>query len=210
MRRKYEASPWDLVVAEAPPGPWVKAAAVMPAARGSTADLIVVADADVWHPGLEWAIAAVQDGASWAIPHRGVYRLTEAGTAGLLRGEELETLTLTQPAYLGMEGGGYVIARRETLLQVPLDRRFVGWGQEDDSWARALRTLAGEPWRGKGPLTHLYHPPQERLTRRWGSMEGKALRKRYVRATGNPDAMRSLLDELDDTDQPAVRDLHTV
>jgi hypothetical protein len=45
-----------------------------------------------------------------------------------------------------------------------------------------LRWMAGPAWRSEGPLWHLWHPPQERLTRRVGSRASEQLRGRYRRA----------------------------
>jgi hypothetical protein len=87
------------------------------------------------------------------------------------------------------------VLTRETYEQVPLDRRFAGWGQEDESWALALTCLTGAPWRGDAPLWHLWHPPQDRASRRWGSGASRALWARYCQAAADPDAMRALLAE---------------
>jgi hypothetical protein len=72
---------WPLIVAPCPPGPWVKAAAVMPAALATDDDVLIIADADVWCDGLAEAVAAVEAGRSWAMPHLEVHRLTELATA---------------------------------------------------------------------------------------------------------------------------------
>jgi hypothetical protein len=162
-------------------GPWVKALAVMPAIARSTADLVVVADADVWCDGIPEALRALERGAAWAIPHQLVHRLEEHG----------------QPAevYVGIEGGGIVAAPRRTLLDIPLDPRFVGWGQEDESWGAALSSVAGAPWRGTADLIHYWHPPQQRISRTRGSRQGWNLRRRYLRARANPEDMRTLIAE---------------
>lgn len=187
--------------------PWVKACAMRPI-EASDAEILVVHDADVWHPGLADAVRAVQEGAAWAIPHRGVFRLTEAGTDRLLAGEEnFEGLPLEQAPYVGLAGGGIVIARRETLLDIPLDPRFVGWGGEDVAWGLALDTLAGLRWRGKGPLVHLYHPSQERMDRRYGSPAEQRLRQRYHDAADKPESMRSLIEEIHAARNPAQPDV---
>lgn len=94
-----------------------------------------------------------------------------------------------------MPGGGMIVARRETLLEVPLDSRYVGWGQEDESHALALNCLAGMPWRGDAHLIHLWHPPAKRQTRRKGSRRSWELFKRYRAAASDPVAMRALLKE---------------
>lgn len=189
---------WDLVEARAPAGPWVKALAVTPALERTDSELVVVTDADVWCDGLLDAVRAVEDGAPWAVPHRRVLRLTDEATRDVLAGGWPQDPELVQRPYDGVFGGGIVVARRETLLDVPLDPRYESWGQEDTSWGRALARLAGKPWRGTADLWHLFHPPQERLSRRWGSNQGKALHSRYVRASRDRVAMAALIEEAKD------------
>ena len=168
----------------------------MPYIASCDAEIVVVADSDCWTDGLTAAAAAVVDGAPWAIPHHFVHRLTEVGSDRTYAGGRWQKQPLEQMAYRGVAGGGFVIARPKDLLDVPLDSRFVGWGQEDESWARALRTLLGEPYRGMRDLAHLWHPPQERLTRKIGSVGSRALARRYHAATGQPAQMRALIEEI--------------
>lgn len=196
IRGRYERDGWPIVEGVAPAGPWRKAAAVNPAVATADADVIVVADADVWCDGLSKAVDAVLDGAVWAIPHRKVHRLTELASEAVRQGAVLERADLEQAPYRGVEGGGLVVARRAALLDVPLDPRFVGWGGEDHSWGYALRTLLGRAWRGTSPLWHLWHPAQPRLSRRIGSEESEALHLRYAVARRNPAAMRALVEEV--------------
>lgn len=205
---KYAAGrwPWPVTVALGR-SPWSKGAAVNPAVWNSSADVVLVADADIVCDARE-AVAAVEAGAAWAIPHRGVHRLTREGTEAVYAGGSWEAQSLDERAYVGVEGGGVVVARRETLLAVPLDPRFVGWGQEDESWAVALRTMLGDPWRGKEPLIHLWHPPEPRVSRRRGSYEGWALRRRYYKARHSQDSMRALLEEAKDALDPAQPVMH--
>jgi hypothetical protein len=181
----------------------------MPAAKRSSADVLVVADGDVWSDGIHEAVTHVLAGAPWAIPHRGVHRLTEASTTRVLAGGPWEGLDTAERPYLGIEGGGIVVIHRALLLAVPLDPRFEGWGQEDESWAMALRTMLGAPERVKAPLVHLYHPPAPRLSRARGSQASWRLRRRYLRAQHHPDLMRELLEEARDhlhTHQPDLHD----
>lgn len=190
--RRYE---WPVTLG---PGgrPWVKADAVMPAVERSAADIVVVADADCWCDGTAAAVEAVEAGARWAVPHGKVHRLTEVATAAVLGGLDPEGLPTEQRPYLAYIGGGIVVARREVLLDVPLDPRFIGWGSEDSAWGCALTALAGRPWRGFEPLYHLWHPPQDRLTRVIGSEESEALRARYLAAARMPKKMRPLIEEI--------------
>lgn len=189
--------------------PWIKADAI--AAARSTAEILVIHDADVFCEDLEAAVEAVVDGAGWAMPHKSVLRLSQTGTAALLSGAPWRGIEdYDQPPYRGVEGGGIVVLRRETLEEIPIDSRFVGWSGEDISWAMALNTLVGPPWRGDGHLVHCWHPPQDRLSRKWGSLQARALARRYQRARRDPEQMRSLLSELAELDQPTRSDPHPV
>lgn len=195
----WTASKWvgtghEVVVGEHT-GPWCKAAAVADGLARATGDVLVVADADVWTPGWEGAVGRVVSGVPWAMPHGKVHRLTHAATQQVLDGHEpAREMDLTQSPYQGWPGGGMVVVRRDVYERAPLDPRFVGWSGEDESWAHALRTLAGPGWRGSAPLWHLWHPPQERMSRRWGSHAARALAARYARAR-TLEVMRALVDE---------------
>lgn len=204
---RWRAAGHEPVLGAAPDGSWCKAEAVAEALPRVAGEVLVIADADVWTDGTAEAVAAVAGGAPWAVPHRDVRRLTEEATAEVLAGGELrDRLPLAQQPYRGYEGGGMVVLPRATYAEVPLDLRYRGWGQEDESWALALRTLAGPPWRGSAPLWHLWHPPQARESRRWGSAAARALHARYRRAAGHSAEMRALLAETEVTHGPAVGD----
>lgn len=177
----------------------------MPQIAASNAEIIVMADADVWCDGIRAAVEAIRGDASWAIPHRGVYRLDEKSTADYMDGAALTELEFTQRPYRGVAGGGIVAARREVFIQTPMDCRFIGWGQEDESWGMALETLNGRPWRGGDRLIHLWHPPQDRLTRRTGSSSSRNLERRYAAANGKPSPMRDLIEEAKDANRAAYQ-----
>ncbi len=199
VRERWSGLPYGLQLCEPPPGPWCKAAALMPAVSGSE-EVVVLADADVWCDEVTAAVSAVEGGAEWAVPHKEVRRMTEKATsylmAGCLSPIALET---DEDPYNGIPGGGIVVVRRDVLLEVPFDPRFLGWGGEDVSWRDAMLTLVGAPWRGRAPFFHLWHPPQPRLSRKVGSRESAALRTRYVRANSHPKQMRALLAEIEET-----------
>jgi hypothetical protein len=190
---------WEVVEASAPEGEWSKGAAVNAAVERCEADIVIQADADVWTDRLEDAVAAVDAGAAWAVPHLKVHRLSETATAEVTAGtpwrETKREGRYAQRPYGGILGGGIVVAPREVLLAAPLDPRFRSWGNEDEAHALALSALFGRPWRGTADLLHLWHPPQERMTRRRGSKESWELRCRYFTARNDPDAMRALLEE---------------
>ena len=177
---------------------WCKAAAVANGLAITKAEVLVIADADVWCAETRQAIAAVLAGAAWAVPHIGVSRLTEAATALVLAGVDPDTLppeALDEPPYRAHLGGGIVVIRRDVYEQVPLDPRFIGWGREDDSWAVALKTLIGRPVQLRGRLWHLWHPSQPRPDRKHGNEANEALYQRYLAANHSPARMRALIEE---------------
>lgn len=177
-------------------GPWCKAAAIEAALSESTSPVVIVADADVWPSDPDEIRRCVEslEAHRWAIPHGDVHRLDEPSTIDLIDTGTPGDGRAERP-YWGRAGGGIVVLRSDTYRDCPIDRRFSGWGQEDESWAMALTTLAGAPYRGACDLWHLWHPPQERLNRRIGSLPGHQLARRYRRAMRNPDAMRALIEE---------------
>lgn len=198
LEEAWWPQPYSLQVCEPPPGPWCKAAALMPAVA-EVGDIVILADADCWTEGIDAAVEAVATGAAdWAMPHLKVHRLTEQGTAAVLAGADPMVQDCERPAYEGMPGGGIVVVRRDVLLEVPLDPRFLGWGREDVSWREAMTTLVGKPWQGKARLFHLWHPPQpEQSARRLESRNpaSEALFSRYLAARRKPDQMRALIAE---------------
>jgi len=187
---------WDVVASAVPHGDWCKAVAVADAVARTDADVLVVADADVWSDDLARAVDVLTAGAAWVVPHRALYRLDEARTASVLAGGPLDATDaagLAERPYAGHPGGGIVVIRHETWDQVPLDPRFVGWGHEDDSWRYALDGLIGGHEQLTGPLWHLWHPPQPRLRRRIGSHASAQLGERYRRS--GPARLQSLAAE---------------
>jgi len=194
----YAQFGWEVI--EGPcPAPWRKALAVVGAASRSSGEILVVADADCLCAGVAAAVAAVEAGAAWAVPHLMVHRLDQTATEAVYRGAAPESTTgRAQPPYRGFAGGGIVVLPRSTYLDIPLDPRFEGWGQEDEAWALALTCLAGKPARGSTDLHHLHHPPPARLSRHLGSNASHKLLSRYSRAARSRPAtrdMRALLDE---------------
>ena len=194
-RRYAETFPdWDYVIAFGPPGPWRKGWAVNPSVSRLDG-IVIVADADVWCDGLPQAIEAVEQGAPWAVPHYTLMRLTKESTEKLIQGHPPGGLDLEERFQPGMQGGGIVVAPAMVLKAVPMDCRFVGWGQEDTAWGIALHELAGPSWRGVHPLTHLWHPPQDRMSRKHGTEQSRALLTRYRKARRHLPTLRDLVEE---------------
>lgn len=190
---------WQVIEGTCPDGPWSKGAAVGEALeQARDGDIVVIADADVWCDGVTEAVAAVAAGAPWAIPHHRVLRLTESASQEVYATGDWPTvrtsLTYAQRPYPGQPGGGMAVMTRETYERAPLDPRFAGWGQEDESWNLCLQRLAGRPWRGTADLWHLWHEPAPRQSRGVGSTASRNLYRRYATAR-DVVKMAALVDE---------------
>lgn len=168
--------------------PWCKARAVAEALKRSNGEsIVIIGDADSISPGVQEAVQAVRNGAAWAMPHLKVYRFNQDATRKVYEGSALGALTgrkiwYDQDPYKGYEGGGITVLKRDAYLDCPLDPAFIGWGQEDEAWAMALNGLYGPPWRGEGPLYHLWHEKPERKSRYVGSDASLARLNAYKEA----------------------------
>lgn len=194
---------WQVVVGEAPGGPWCKAAAVTRGLELADGRVIVVADADCITPEVGECVAQVECGGSaWAVPHHAVYRLNPAMTEKIWdgadfpdwRGPYAQLRSQVAERHRAVTGGGVVVLDRSCWTTTPIDARFQGWGQEDLAWGWALARTYGIAWKRHGPCFHLWHPPQERDTRAVGNQDGARLWRRYMRAY-TPDEVSSLLSE---------------
>lgn len=196
VRAHYEQLGWEVIIGQGDPGAWRKADAVADALSRATGDVLVVADADCWSNDIETAAAIVNDGTPWSVPHTRVYRLNQGATEKVYAGEEPSSaLWRARPPYRGVMGGGIVVIARDVYDDIPLDRRFVRWGGEDDSWGWALRTLVGEPERLTAHLWHLWHPSVAPPNATRDNPPNNALAGRYKDAWQDRDAMRAIVEE---------------
>lgn len=196
-RFAWDHPDWQVVLGESPDGPFNRSAAILDGARRCDGDVILVADGDVWCDTVN-AVQVARD-AGWAVPHQLIHRLSPESTLLVLGGADWRGLPLStdnrqdSKPYRGNATGTLVAVRRDVLLDVPPDVRFVGWGREDNAWGRALTVLVGEPWRGSEDLVHLWHPPQERPNRVQANPESEQLWHRY--RTAGLREIRELVEE---------------
>lgn len=191
---------WEICIGEGASGPhWCKADAIRSAVCQTSAETLVIADADCFAPKVGEAVEAVEHSYGWAMPHYTVHRLTNYATKQLIEaGQDPSQFPrnvryYAQMPYTGYAGGGIAVMKRDIYADCPLDPRFTGWGQEDESWAIALKSLHGSPWRPtRGPLWHLWHPPQRRSSRAVGSPASGQLRAAYRRAAVERSMARNL------------------
>lgn len=201
LRKQWEQThpDWEIIEGHCPNGPWIKARAVHDALKRTTAETLVIADADIWCSATTNAVDALHHGATWAIPHTPVHRLTPEITTRLVDGtldwDDLQHAPTTQRPYTGIAGGGIITIRRDAYEQAPFDPRFNGWGGEDSAAGITWTALHGTPWRGTAPLWHLWHPPQPRITRVKGSQGSADLLTRYKATRHDPQGIQALIAE---------------
>ena len=175
-------------------GEWCKAQAVTNALSDAHGDVLVLFDADLFYMDDRWlndALGALYE-VNWCSPHTVVHRL-RGNTREVMAGEN--PYRYERDSHRATLGGGVTVLPRHIYEDCPLDPRFRGWGQEDESWALALHVLHGPGVQLKRDVWHLWHLPQRRVNRKVGSVDSWALYERYEQAT-SPVEMRALLGEV--------------
>jgi hypothetical protein len=198
VARWYAGRGYTVTTGTASGDVWCKADAYNPAVAASTADIVVLADADSF-PDADALAEAVgmADRLGWAAPFDRVRRLSYDATMMLLDCDPAATgippdRRLEADVHDVLPGGGVVVMRRDLALACgPYDPRFIGWGGEDFALGNTARTLCGSyaavvP----GLLWHLWHPRKTGM-----SQQTRQLADRYRRAKFDGAATRSLIDE---------------
>lgn len=199
VRDRYEAAGFEVVVGTTDVPLFSRTRALLDARARTTADVLVVADADVWCEEVGGLVAAVGR-TGWAIPGY-LHRLSAESTERVLAGEDWRHLPLSgdnrqDRRPYRVHPGGTLLAIRSTAFDLaPPDPRFVGWGQEDEALSDALHCLVGPPIRVDVPVVHLWHPPEPRRNRVVGNGANRALAARYRRVRRDPARMAALVEE---------------
>lgn len=193
---------WQLIEGHSP-DPWRKGVAAADAVAQSTGEVLVIADADSFiDPDVLEEAAELAPEVPWVVPHTRVFRLNRSATQQNMNGVARRAPVVRRP-YLGPAGGGIVALTREAWDAVHgIDVRFVDWGGEDVSFARALDTLVGPHVRLTGDLFHLWHPPAAPRGR--GSLATEALANQYRSAINIPRRMRALVEHRDPGPAPTL------
>lgn len=207
---RYREMGLDVVVDSANhDGEWSKGASVDAAVARTDADGLIVSDGDVFvgNGVLTGAMHAVDVGAPWVQPHSVVVRLGIRDTQRIYRRRPnwdgmSQWQWLRHPAARG--GGLVVLSRAAYDASGGIDPRFVGFGGDDVSWARALDTLVGPGVCHSHALWHLWHPPTPRRKGNRGSDANETLAGRYIDSAGQPLRMRLLVAEHRRADRGSV------
>ena len=191
---------WPILEGVCPRPEWNKGRAVAAALEDCRAAVLVILDADCVLPAaaLTEAVALVESGAPWVVPHRMVHRLSAAATATWLTldpGDDspIPVGAVARSPYEGYPGGGALVVPRvvyEAAGGIPV--QFGGWGCEDEALAVILDTLAGAHRRLEHDLVHLWHPPQS--NRRSSEYRvNRGLLQTFLAASNDPAQMFNLV-----------------
>jgi hypothetical protein len=204
VRQRYETlfPDWRIIEGVGDANQWRKGEAIGKALKESTGSVLVIADADCVVPAdaLREAVAMVEAGTPWVVPHTLVHRLNPGETQAWLTTPVDRDVTppdagLMRGPYQGFSGGGIlVVGRPEYEATGGIPRGFVGWGGEDEALSVILDTLIGPHARLPHDLIHLWHPTQrQRTTTRHQVHANRALYHRYLSCKDNPDLMWTLV-----------------
>jgi hypothetical protein len=201
IKKRYETLMPDveLIIGEDASEPFNHSRAVNRAAAKATGDLFMVVDADVFF-GTKLIDIIIQNEAfhPWIIPFSQGFKLSPKGSEEVLKSGQIKLPTSFAEVDIESNCNFYgafmnVMSREAFELVGGQDERFYGWGGEDESFARALDTLAGPHFRLYEPIFHLWHPPVEY----YHSYRTKndELKERYIKNFGNVEAMKELIAE---------------
>lgn len=193
---------WQVFEGESPDGPFNRSAAVNDAARKAGSwDVAVVIDADiVANPqAAETAVDIAYATDRLVVSHDDRVMLNKAGTDKVLAGFEgpWRTRQFVETVYTDSVSCCIAVSHKLWDLVGGFDERFVGWLAEDSAFEIACVTLSGKPYvRLSSELFHLWHerPAGEKSKNDPLLVANKARLERYRQASGDPEAVRALLD----------------
>lgn len=217
---QHELPDAEIVVGRSQATIFCKGRALNNAAKRATGKVLVVLDADTYMPGqvIEKCADRILEALPnhlWYVPYRRLYRLNKRCTSRVLASSPQKPYRFKSPPPChcldkkGKDKSGYghrfgamiTILPREALDVLGcFDERFKGWGGEDVAILRALDTLYGLHKTTDNDVLHLHHPfiGKNYRTRKWGGQKqggaNNKLASAYNVATGNPKAMRELVD----------------
>jgi predicted glycosyltransferase involved in capsule biosynthesis len=198
VRRFWERLGWPVILGDTRHQTFNRSAARNMAARQSSADLLVFADADIIGEPAVILAAAVHalehETAVW--PHTVTHLLSRQDTKKVHDGADPAAFRGAR-LFKGSPAGILIVHRDLYETVGGWDDGFDGgWGFEDVAFAWTLRTLA-DTRRFDGRLTHLWHPtaPEKQSAIAYRT-PNRARRDLYHQAIGDRQAMRQLLDSL--------------
>lgn len=198
-RDRYEQAGYEVIEGTSDAEAFSRTQGILDARSRTDAEVLIVADADVWCDGLPALVAATTN-LGWSVPGM-LHRLSPESTVKVLAGADWRGLPLSDDnpqdlhPYKVHEAGTLLALRSDVFDACPPDPRFVGWGQEDDAWSMALRAIVGPPSRVNADVVHLWHPPEPRKSRIVGNPDNAMLARRYRMVRHSRERMTALVEE---------------
>lgn len=157
-------------------------------------DVAVIIDADVINDpertrrGVEEAIATGR----MVLPFDVRHDLNAPGSKAVMSGYSGSWTKFVHRTYTDMVSSVVIVSRSLWDAVGGFDETFVGWGFEDNAFAAACETMAGQPvLKLPGELWHLWHPTAAEGKRGTFTHQRNKLRAElYLRARGNPEELQ--------------------
>lgn len=203
---------WPVRTADSGNDPFNRGASRNKAARNTSAQILVIADADTI-PDAAAVATGVElvgaDRAAWVIPYDGLerdrsgryYNLSEQATLRRLQFPPDRAVTIAEPwdpddyEHKLCSWAGCLIVRRADYFAAGGYPEFEEWGYEDDCFRTALEMVAGHHQRVPGFCLHLWHPVTE--GQRFGNPQIEANRAVFMeyRSARTQQQMAAVIDK---------------
>ena len=182
----YESHFSNIILCDSSKDEFNRAEARNAGVRKSTADIVVVTDADLFVPvsQIEEAIVIAETFDGQIKPFTAFGHLSEASTQYFLAKGDYASITEAQfdtlsTLWPGVHGGTFVM-RRELWDPIGgMDEAFTGWGGEDNAFNILCSSKLKEPLLTlDGYAFHLFHPHRRRMSRE-NALLLESYRKKY-------------------------------
>lgn len=169
IKRRYEAimPNAEICIGSDDNEPFSRSIAINNAAKKSTKDIFIIADADIAFNinQIKEALEALNR-SPWVIPYSGIRYLDLEKTNELykkspsiiLKDDDFkECPKVNDIKGYKLIGGISVVSRKNFEKVGGFDERFIGWCGEDDAFQKALDAVCGQYFRLDTTMWHLYH-----------------------------------------------------
>lgn len=196
VARYWEQTGWPVYTGDSDGETFDRAQAVNnAAAKAAGADVLVISDCDIY-PTTVWqaeeACAAALELYAYVVTFNPLLVLSEKGTRVLGEGRSIPDEEIAETS-AGLWIASFAVPLALFVECGGMDERFRAYGGEDIAFLMAVTTFGNPQTRVESPAYHLAHDPMDKAHPL--AVANRGLAKRYRKAQGNRERMRSLIAE---------------